>query len=401
MKIFVTNHSVFPYADFRYGGTEKRVYFLAKYLRRNGVDAEIVSSIPRNGSRKEIYEGIPYNFIGPHFTPSTAYPGLDSRGIIPMVNLARFSANLSLFLRKQTFDVLHAHLTDPYFYLRLDSRRPTVFQPWEEIHIPVRDILNEKPPSGVRAFAFRSLKGHVDQFCMEHAEAVASESEAQTRVFIERFKIEREKVFHLPVGVDMEYILNRTTSVNLTREDLGLREKDFVLISANRLDRAKGLNFLIDAMYLLKNEIRDVKLVLIGTGPEEEALKSQANERGLDSNIKFVGNIPESKYYQVLSLSDVYVSPGFQYISTTTILDAMACGLAVVSTIPSFNVKDKVNGYVVPKKSARAIADAIIKIYDSGESEQFGRRSFEMARRYDYKILVNNAIHKYEELIKK
>ena len=389
---------MFPYHA--YGGTEKRVYYLAKYLRRRGVDARVVSSKPTIESKTGVYKGIPYTFIGPRFASlDTQFERANFSTLSTFSNLALFSLQLATFLRKQAFDILHTHLTDPYFYLRIPERKPTVFQPWEEIHVNY----SESPPasvhSGIQELAFRALKHRIDSFCITNSDAVASESEVQTNIFLKQFNVKKERIFLLPVGVDIGYVSEQISSQALVRTDIGLTDADFVLVSANRLDKMKGLDCLIDAVGMLKNEISNIKLLLIGRGQQEGHLKAYVKSKDLEDRVVFIRSVPEEEFYSVLALGDVYVSPGFHYISVTGVLDAMACGLPIVSTVKSFCVQDGINGYTVGKGNAAEIAKAVERIYDADRAKVFGRRSADIAQEFDYNSIVDVVIRKYESLL--
>ena len=398
MKVYLPNHFVFPYHA--YGGTEKRVYFLAKHLRSHGVDARVISSRPSRETKTGLYQGIPYSFIEPQFTSlDTRFDGVSARTVSTFGNLALFSFYLAAFLQKQEFDILHTHLTDPYFYLRLPNHKPTVFQPWEEIHVRSNDSSATGVLANLQDSAFHIIKRRIDRFCIMHADAVASESELQTSIFVEQFNVEREKIFPLPVGVDTKYISGQIASQGPSRGDVGLSAGDFVLVSANRLDRMKGLGYLIEAVSILEKEIENIKLLLIGRGPEEGHLRAYAKSKKVENRVVFIRSVPEEQFYKVLALGDVYVSPGFHYISVTGLLDAMACGLPIVSTVKSFCVENGVNGYTVGKGSAAEIAEAVERIYDADRAKVFGRRSLDIAQKFDYDSIVDEAIRKYESLL--
>lgn len=182
---------------------------------------------------------------------------------------------------------------------------------------------------------------------------------------------------------------------------MGLADDDFVLISVNRFERDKGINYLVDAFSILKQELNNAKLILIGTGREEERIKNQIISYKLTDSIIHLENVPEHLLYAYYGLSDVYVSPVLQDDWVMGIQEAMVCGLPVISTGQEFLVKDGVNGYIVSKRNPQAMANAILKMYDEGKSKMMGSKSEKMVEDYDWSVITKTAIKVYEKLIKK
>lgn len=102
------------------------------------------------------------------------------------------------------------------------------------------------------------------------------------------------------------------------------------LISTGRLGQRKGYIYLIKALQKLKqiNKKEFFKLILIGKGIEEEKLKQES--KGLD--IEFLGFISHDKLPKYLNKADVYISSSLVEGMSNSILEAMACGLPIITT---------------------------------------------------------------------
>ena len=142
-----------------------------------------------------------------------------------------------------------------------------------------------------------------------------------------------------------------------------------VIITASRLTRIKGINYLIDALATLK--VRGVKFCYfcIGNGEEEEALKVQAKERGLtDKEIHFMGyqsNVPEW-----LAACDVFALPSLEEFHSIAILEAMRAQKAIVATNIGGNpesLRDEKDALMVSSMDAPALADALERVLISPE----------------------------------
>lgn len=220
------------------------------------------------------------------------------------------------------------------------------------------------------------------------------------------FGVKEEKMFELPVGVNVSEIRESLKERKLSRQDLGLSQDDFVLISVNRFSFEKGINYLVDAFNIVKQECKSAKLVLVGSGPEEERITKQIESYDLTDSVRHLKNVPEDFLYGYYSISDIYVSPVLHTDWVMGIAEAMVCGLPIVSTGQEWLVKPSVNGYIVPQKNAQAMADAkaivdaVLTIYRSDSVKTMGERSREIIKDYDWKMTAKKAIEKYEELCK-
>lgn len=393
LKVILANKSAYPF--FPFGGIEKYIYYLGKHLLRQGIDVEIVASLPADGKKSGIHDDIQYTFVSPYVGWKLPYSSLS------VVRLALFSFNLASYLRKQSFDILHSFLTVPYFYLRLSKRRPVVFQPFEEIY-EYKAFLEKRKDViwAAKTNLIRHIKRGVDDYCMKRAEAIASEGEFQTAVFSKLFGTDRRKVFNLPVGIDVESIDKTLKERKLSRQDLGLDSGDLVLISVNRLEPSKGISCLIDAFRLVKERVQNARLILIGTGSEEEKIRSQIRDYRLEESITHLKNVQEDLLFNYYALSSIYVSPTFDTGSVMSIVEGMACGLPIVSTGQDFAVKSGINGFVVSRGNPEMIAQAVLSIHEGAKCKEFGAMSRKIVQEYDFGAIAKAAIKRYEELLR-
>lgn len=150
----------------------------------------------------------------------------------------------------------------------------------------------------------------------------------------------------------------------LRLSDFGIKESVPTIITASRLTRIKGIDYLIDALATLK--ARGVKFLYfcIGNGEEEEALKAQAKDRGLtDKDIRFMGyqsNVPEW-----LAACDVFALPSLEEFHSIAILEAMRAKKAIVATNIGGNpesLRNEQDALLVPSKDSKSLADALERV---------------------------------------
>jgi glycosyltransferase involved in cell wall biosynthesis len=381
MKVIISTRAIYPFHG--YGGMERYFYYLAKHLIEHGIDVEIVTSGDGSGKKTAEYSGVPYIFLPPNFYKK---PWI-------LVWYRLFNLNVKKYLEKSDFDILHG-CGGTYPYVLLKNRAPVIFQPF-----------------GMEIFKSRGLQklyAYISYYrthkkLLEHADAIASEGEIQTQEIVDLFKVPKEKIFSLPDGVDLSEIEDYLNNAEITREDLGLQDADLVLINVNRLAPNKGISYLIDALKILNTQL-NVKLLLIGAGPEERKIKQQIKSLGLENKVLHFKNIPDEKMFQLYTLTDISVTPTLYEGLPLVVLEAMACGKPIVasnvSEVPQV-VKHGKNGFLVPPRNPSAIADAVFKIYEKNLFKNMGIRSKEIVKNYDWSIIAKKAINKYEELVKK
>ena len=136
-----------------------------------------------------------------------------------------------------------------------------------------------------------------------------------------------------------------------------------VLVNVGALVPHKGQKHLIDAMALVRRRVPDAQLVIFGEGDLRATLQQQIRELELEKHVVLAGFRDD-----VLSLTrsaEVFVMSSVTEGLGSTVLDAMAMGLAVVGThaggIPEA-VKDGVTGLLVPPGNPEALADALASV---------------------------------------
>lgn len=141
--------------------------------------------------------------------------------------------------------------------------------------------------------------------------------------------------------------------------------------AVGRLVEKKGFADLLDALALLVQEGRDVHLDLVGTGPEDAALRERADRLGVVAHVTFHGPLSQDRVRDVVARASVLAAPcvlgadGNRDGLPTVLLEAMAAGTPVVSTpvtgIPEA-VRDEETGLLVPPGDATALAAALGRV---------------------------------------
>lgn len=145
-----------------------------------------------------------------------------------------------------------------------------------------------------------------------------------------RNTIQNVKEYYLPEMTPMIIPLGipRPPKVQASRQTLGFNDSDILLVTVGRLVARKAVDQLIQ---LIKNLGRDdVRLIIIGSGPQEESLRNLAKQLSVQDKIRFMGFIEEDEKNKLLNIADLYVSTSQHEGFGLVYLEAMATENPVV-----------------------------------------------------------------------
>ncbi len=177
------------------------------------------------------------------------------------------------------------------------------------------------------------------------------------------------------------------------RDMLGMNEEKIILAVGQFIPR-KGFDVLLDAV----KGIPDAGVYIIG-GEATEEYKQQVMRNGLTC-VHFVGFMGKEELMRYYKAGSVFVLPTREDIWGLVINEAMANGLAVVSTnrcnAATELVRDNENGFVVPADSAQALHEAIVSAL--ADEKRMGQRSLEIIRGYTIEEMAKDHMTAFEQL---
>lgn len=211
--------------------------------------------------------------------------------------------------------------------------------------------------------------------------------------------IDGSKISVVLNGVDSE----KYTPVEKKDEDLaallGVQGK-FVVGYVGTHGMAHALQFLVDAAELLK-DMPEICFLFAGGGAAKQRLEDYILEKGL-RNIVILGRQSKEMMPKVWSLCDVSVahlknSPLFSTVIPSKIFESMAMGLPILMAVPEGEatqiVSDNECGIIVEPENARAIADAVVRLYsDKDLYERLSASSLQTAPRYSRDRLASEML---------
>ena len=190
---------------------------------------------------------------------------------------------------------------------------------------------------------------------------VVTTGEALRRELARANRLPLERVTSVRTGIDLQRF--RPMARGACRARLGLGERPRLGIVATLRDW-KGHDFLLDAWQRLGERFPAWELLVIGDGPRRPHLEARVAAEGLDARVRFVGNQDDVTPW--LNVLDLFVLPSYRSEGVPqSIMQAMACGLAVVST-PIGAIEEAVQrdrtGLIVPPRDPAALAEALASL---------------------------------------
>lgn len=144
-----------------------------------------------------------------------------------------------------------------------------------------------------------------------------------------------------------------------------VRQQANQLLYVGRLAAEKGLLVLLDSLQQLRSMQVPVYLTLVGDGDDSDLLQQAVQRLGLTDVVHFAGFANEAGVREHLRRADVFVLPSFAEGVPVSLMEAMACGVPVVSTyVGGINelVEPGVTGLLVPAADATALANALARL---------------------------------------
>lgn len=194
-------------------------------------------------------------------------------------------------------------------------------------------------------------------------------------------------------GIDVSEFkpdLNRTNDGDVLR-----------IVCVSRLIERKGIKYLIEAIGKLKD--KNIKLVLVGEGNQEEELKKLAQDLGISNIVDFKGYISHDNIADIYRNSDVFILPSLNEGMSNALLEGMASGLTVIVTDTGGTVEllDG-NGIIIPMGDSDAIVEAIRRLMDHpDERKRMNIKSRKIAELMDWKAVGESYLKVYEDVILK
>ena len=255
------------------------------------------------------------------------------------------------YIQEDAVDIVHTHgyKADLYGYLAA----------WR-CHKPVVATCH----NWVGGTAALGIYNQLDRMALKKFNALAAVSDTVAQRLL-AFGVPAEKIKIIANGIDVK-AFERAEPLPLLNA-----EGSAVVGVVARLDLQKGFEYLLQAARELCKTFHGLKIVIVGEGPDREAIEEMIQQYGLQSNVILAGQ--QSNMPAIYAAMDIFVLPSLNEGLPMTVLEAMAASKPVIATrvgaIPSV-IKDGENGLLVDPKNSEGLRNAIASLLDDPERRQ-------------------------------
>jgi glycosyltransferase involved in cell wall biosynthesis len=197
--------------------------------------------------------------------------------------------------------------------------------------------------------------------------------------------------------VDIDVIHNGVDSSQFTP---GESPERFTVLYVGRLIRRKGVMNLVRAFREILRKVPDASLLLVGDGPERLPLQEYCRRAGIDRSVSFLGVVDHKELPSIFKRASVFVMPALEEAMPNAMLEAMASGLALITTDTGAREMIDGNGIIVEPGSDEAISRAIeVYVDDSELLARHRLRSRELAERTSWSKVAESYLEIYERSV--
>ena len=281
----------------------------------------------------------------------------------------------------------------------IDHRRPAIVQTW----MGRATRLTHLPAQGQTVHLAR-LGGYYNPKGYRHAHAWVGNTRGICDYLI-REGLPANRVFHIGNFYELEEP-EPTSSDHSLRDSLDISAEDIVVLTTGRLHVNKGFPDLLEAVAELPEETHGRRLVflIVGDGPQMQALRAQAGQLGITHRLKWTGwQDDPARYYR---LADLFVCPSRHEPLGNVILEAWHHGVPIVSTRsqgPAELITHEEDGILVPCRDPQALARAVFWLLDQPPDTQRqltenGRRT--LSTRFSRSAITTAYTELYAKLVR-
>jgi glycosyltransferase involved in cell wall biosynthesis len=265
--------------------------------------------------------------------------------------------------------ILKFHRIEPSLPFRKTRAKKILF-----VHGNIVDMIYN-PRAEVKWSKFPYLYFKLEKYLINQFDKIFSEREDGIRFYKRKYPRLRDRFSFLPTWVDEETfypfdnVLQKKKRAEFIREQ-GFSGKDKLILSVGRLDEQKDPLLLVDTFNYVTAHIPNSRLLVVGAGVLKDQMVKKIKAHKLNDNVTLFGALPQSESAELMRISDLFLlTSGFEGMPLS-VLEALACGLPVVS--PDVGevrrvVRNGFSGIISSERNPFAMGDAVIKVLRSGD----------------------------------
>lgn len=301
-------------------------------------------------------------------------------------------------LRRRSFDLIHiqtpfvAHYAGRYVARQLGLKAVVSYHTYFEAYF--EKYLPRVPKSWLRGAARRYSR----QQCNEVDGVVSPSTQMLER--LQAYGVTTEAAV-IPTGLPLAQF--EPPPENRFRERHGIPEEAVVLLYVGRVAFEKNIEFLMSMFGRVRAEVEKAMLVIAGEGPALAHLKRHARRMECAADIRFIGYLERSTaLIECYCASDLFVFASETETQGLVLLEAMACGLPVVSTA-SMGTKDVLRDgqgcLIAPLETEGFVERVLSLLQDGGRARAIAARGRDYIRHWSTEAKAREMLGFYGRII--
>lgn len=301
------------------------------------------------------------------------------------------SSKLVDTVKLHKIDLLHVHYAIPHAYAGYMAKK---MLEEEGIYLPMVTTLHGTDITLVGNHQF--YKPAVT-FSINKSDVVTSVSQSLKDDTNRLFDLEKD-IQVVPNFIDMSKHDNPYTDC---QRELMAEPEERIITHISNLREVKRVTDVIEIFDRIQEKIPS-KLLMVGEGPEKEKCEELCIKKAIEKKVVFLGN--SSEVNKILCFTDLFLLPSEKESFGLAALEAMACGVPVISSntggLPEVN-KDGISGYLSDVGNVDEMAEKALSILSSQQTlAKFKTQAKEIANTFDTKKIVPLYEKVYEQAVK-
>ena len=146
------------------------------------------------------------------------------------------------------------------------------------------------------------------------------------KLFKENYKFDKN-IHIIPTGIEVERFYKENVQekqIKLLKKTLGISRRDFTILFVGRIAEEKNLTFLIESQSEIIKKQNNIKLIIVGDGPDKEKYEKMCIDYGIKDNVIFTGKVSWDEMPYYYHVSDIFATASKSETQGLTVIEAMA-----------------------------------------------------------------------------
>jgi glycosyltransferase involved in cell wall biosynthesis len=219
---------------------------------------------------------------------------------------------------------------------------------------------------------------------------------SSTRKLIESYKV-NVPVTIIPTPLDLDKF--RVVKPERVRSMLKVTDQK-ILLYLGRLSPEKNLAFLLKAFSKIRAAEPNTLLMIVGSGPETENLKSSANKLGISNAVIFMGPVVYNEVPSYMAAADLFLFPSMTETQGLVLVESMAAGTPVMALNTDVNAEILANGggMLVDPDLDAFVLEVCRVLSDAALREEMREKALATAEKYQISLAVDRLLHVYQSV---